>query len=301
MLSLDREEAVAAYLEAAHEIGNHLLAALDEAATRVGARYYLTSGTLLGAVRSEDWIPWDDDIDVIMFRDEFERFRRDAPAVLPPDVLYSDALSHPHHFTAIPRLLHLGSRRLHSGRTRAVLPIEARHVPLDIFVLDRAPRHLVLRRAWSAVLYLLDAIVRARHTTVGDVIREPLTGWTRKLSELVAVAISRLFRRNSAYRLRTWLARLPSRFGPDGPYVATNYSTPAGRRMTFRRESHEPGIPIRFAGMTCRGPSQVSEVLTTLYGPDYLTPPPAVQRVPDHLRGGLIAVLGQRTWEIRWQ
>lgn len=50
-----------------------LLNKLDNICKKHNLRYFLIYGTLLGAIRHHGFIPWDDDIDVIMFREDYEK------------------------------------------------------------------------------------------------------------------------------------------------------------------------------------------------------------------------------------
>ena len=65
-----------------------LLQEFDRICKLLNIPYILFAGTLLGAVRHEGFIPWDDDLDVLMMRSDYSRFLAEAPTLLNPDVFY---------------------------------------------------------------------------------------------------------------------------------------------------------------------------------------------------------------------
>jgi len=61
----------------------HLLQAIDKICRDNDIDYYLTGGTLIGAIRHKGFIPWDDDADIIMTRDNWNRFHKACAETLP--------------------------------------------------------------------------------------------------------------------------------------------------------------------------------------------------------------------------
>ena len=61
-------------LEERKEYGMQVLDEIRRVCGILGIRYYLAYGTLLGAVRHKGYIPWDDDIDIWIFREDYEKF-----------------------------------------------------------------------------------------------------------------------------------------------------------------------------------------------------------------------------------
>lgn len=65
-----------------------LLLEFDRVCKMHGLRYFLAFGSLLGAIRHQGFIPWDDDMDVVMPRDDYQKLW-----------MYADDFKEPYFFS----------------------------------------------------------------------------------------------------------------------------------------------------------------------------------------------------------
>lgn len=83
-----------------------MLADFDKICKEHDIHYQLFAGTALGAVRHQGFIPWDDDVDVILLRGEYERFFEEAAEDFDPAIYYvqkENSLHWPMHFSKLRR------------------------------------------------------------------------------------------------------------------------------------------------------------------------------------------------------
>lgn len=64
-------------MEELHQILLEMLVCIDKFCRENNIRYSLGGGTLLGAIRHKGFIPWDDDVDIMMPRPDYDRFRKE--------------------------------------------------------------------------------------------------------------------------------------------------------------------------------------------------------------------------------
>lgn len=114
-----------------------LLKRFDEVCKKYHLSYYVDYGTLLGAVRHKGFIPWDDDIDVSMFRDDYAKLQKIAPGEFKEPYSYQDSYTS----QSVPIW---NIAKIRDNRTTAIqfpnAPLEVNQgLFLDIFPIDDAP------------------------------------------------------------------------------------------------------------------------------------------------------------------
>lgn len=81
-----------------------ILTAVDTICRKNNIPYWLDYGTLLGAVRHGGFIPWDDDVDISMMKEDYDRFLAIAPKELPEQFVIQNLKTekyYPFYFTKI--------------------------------------------------------------------------------------------------------------------------------------------------------------------------------------------------------
>jgi len=74
-----------------------ILVEIDKICRKHNINYYLDGGTLLGAVRHKGFIPWDDDVDIIVFKKDYKKLSKILIAELPEQFYFSDRTTNKHH------------------------------------------------------------------------------------------------------------------------------------------------------------------------------------------------------------
>lgn len=116
-----------------------VLSQIDRICTKYGIQYFAEWGTLLGAVRHNGFIPWDDDIDIGMKRADYERFLEVAESELPKGYKINNLRSRDDFWLFLARVMnteHMCYTEEHLRRYHEFPYITG----VDIFVMDYVSR-----------------------------------------------------------------------------------------------------------------------------------------------------------------
>ena len=246
-----------------------MLRLVDKICKKERISYFLSGGTLLGAVRHQGFIPWDDDVDLMMPRPDFERFLKAAPKHLGSRY----ALAHPRVRAdyAMPwvRIWDLHTRIRHSQ----VQKVYTNTLFLDIFPIDGLPAN-------STLCDLFFKEIRARDILLKCARRKGLYQDERQQ------ALKRALMGLTGFRSPSSWARGLDRAARRHDFMKSKYAgvctvTHYGARERMPAEVFRGAVQVPFEGERYPAPIGYHTYLTRLYG-DYMTLPPEDQRHTSH-------------------
>lgn len=245
-----------------------LLKCFIDVCKKLDLDYFLVCGSALGAVRHGGFIPWDDDMDVGMYREDYNKFMELAPALLPEGIFlqnYRTDRNFPHYFA-----------KLRNSNTtyieKAFAHLDMNHgIFIDIFPLDGFPtKPSEIRKTRSLA-----------------------KNYNRKISTAFQLSPDAPFKSKVLYiglrmlGIHKNLGRVNARFERMKTKHSAQYLDMIKDMGTKHRSEAIPksyfgkGTNVLFEGISVRVPVNCDGYLTSLYG-DWRTLPPLEKQKGHH-------------------
>jgi lipopolysaccharide cholinephosphotransferase len=247
-----------------------ILEAVDRHCTQNNITYYMTYGTLLGAVRHKGYIPWDDDIDIVMSRRDYDIFCRTFPEGR-EDTLRLVSIDNTKGY-------YLLSAKVCDTRTVLVEnvqnPIEL-GVNIDIFINDLLSDDL--KNAKNLVYANMRMFRLIKASAIAD--REGRAWYKQLLLRFLRVLMKGISVRRVLKRIEKQSRKYEH--SASSVYCGSMTSLYYGEREITETKWWGEGVRLAFEGKQFRAPSDYHAVLKSFYG-DYMKLPPPEQQVTHH-------------------
>lgn len=256
-------------IEKLRNIQLDILEAFDWICQKNHIRYSLSAGTLLGAVRHKGFIPWDDDIDVMMLRDEYEKFLRVMESI--KDDFYLVNFSNDEHFAfGFSKLMVRGTLMRETIEKNKKIP---HSVFIDIFPLDKTSNNLqeqfdqyekakkIKKQLWMRGGYGFD----------DGVLKKAFWKTKGMLLKLIP----------KKHFINNYLENAHIYDDCNTDFVVSLSGEVGLKKAVYRKECFEKYTKVEFEKRQFMAITDYDYYLTELYG-DYMTLPPASQQHPHH-------------------
>lgn len=223
-----------------------------------GLRYFLSSGTLIGAVRHKGYIPWDDDIDIYMPRKDYEEFLRTYIS----DSGHYRAINpqtENHYYYTFAKVVDLRTRMVEKETEGYEIGVYMDIFPVDYVTDDFQERERIFKK--KKLLYK----IRRCKISKNNYLRSHLAYFVYKHWPMSVGQIERKIRK---LIVLTEPTRTVCNMTEAGPKI----------KGCFPAEDISSSVDIEFEGKQYKTMVGYKDYLERTYG-DYMTLPPVEQRV----------------------
>lgn len=248
-----------------------MLVDIDEFCAANNIKYFLAYGTLLGAVRHQGFIPWDDDIDIMMPRPDYERF-----------VSCFNKCSHRNDIAVIDYRMekeyYLPYAKIINKRTEVAEEVRSSlhlGVYIDVFPLDIMPNDMIAARKEFKSLSLYRNLLDLK-----NMITRRDRFFLKNLIIILGNAFLKIISKSHIITMIDKRARKNE--GHGNPQLLANTVLGVyGEREIMSSEWLKKGVKAIFENHEFMIPGEYHQILTQLYG-DYMKLPPVEKRISHH-------------------
>lgn len=244
-----------------------ILHEVDNFCTKNGIKYSLAYGTLIGAVRHKGFIPWDDDVDIMMLRPDYEKFIRSFNH--DSTKLFSVASY------ATEKNFHYPMAKVSCNATvNEELGYDKLGYAIDVFAIDKFPTsdkevQQVLKK--KKQYWYLFAIKASRWNKKASVLKN--LKWVFLKNTVGLIPYSTIHK-----NILNFIGQYD---GLEGNYYLGCLATPYGSHDIFPKEFFSKYIKIPYENSQFSVLSEYDKCLISVYG-DYMKLPPIEKRVTHH-------------------
>ena len=223
-----------------------------------GLRYSLSSGTLIGAIRHQGYIPWDDDIDIYMLRSDYERFLK---TYHDPEGRYRvlNPKKEPHYYYTFAKVVDQRTRMVEKETEGYEIGVYIDVFPVDYVTDDKEERERIFR--------LKKLLYKIRRCKIS-------------LSNPLHSRLAYLCYRNlpiTVGMLNRWIDHLIIRHKPTGTLCHMTEAGPATAKGCFPAADMKKMMDVKFEDRTYKMMVGYDDYLHRTYG-DYMKLPPEEKR-----------------------
>lgn len=241
---------------------------IDELCRRHGIRYFLNGGSAIGAVRHKGFIPWDDDIDIMMHDEDYERFIRICRQELPADrwMVQEEGVDWPMDYSKV----RLRGTYYEDVGEYVKLPMDQRGFFIDIFrIINAAPTGTERNVQYFCEKMLTAYYLKRKGYKAPDLFRRLIMFCSVPLKSSV---LRNIFKRK-VFKYR----------GCNTGYACVLSSLVRRKKYFYDAGIFDDTADCQFEDAILMLPARYDDYLRHVFG-DYMQLPPEEKRKPLHFR-----------------
>jgi len=229
-------------------------------------RYFLCYGSMIGAVRHQGFVPWDDDVDVAMPRPDYDRFAEIADKALPPDLYYSTYKMGVEHIT-LSSMIMSKDKAFTLNNASKIMQTGAW---IDVLAIDGAPKPGIGRKIFFLKYMYRRTMCQLAH--FDEIVSlQKKRPWYEK-AVIKFAQITKIERLLDGAKCGEKYHRLISRIPYDEADEVASFQTDDKFEGIVPKSVYGKGTKYKFEDIYAIGPDDYDRYLKCYY-PDYMTPP----------------------------